>query len=403
MSLNRLRWISLGIGAFLLAVFVPACDSQQGAAQQSALAPVVGLALSGKATLADGTPIAVQAIRFRLTIQGSDLFSQGRNGCSRSDPHMGAVVSRESAPQDDGHYDVAFDLTQAASLTLPACTVDSVTSDRIESMRIEADIPADSAACTAYCSSASSPGSDHCMESCDTGSRYMRYSRGMGRDEIAAISSAQGAMVLKQDLVFSDLGPATQSNEGYDLRVNEAAALSSAHVTEEDFKPDSCAVVEGCLAGIGRRKLLRFDGNIQNVGTGPLYLGSPENNPLFEYSACHNHYHLKNIMLYKLLDPVTRATVRVNGAEVVGRKQGFCLIDMNQISPSALDAQYDCDNQGLSPGWEDAYDNSLDCQWLDVTGVPPGKYILQITVNPDGTFPEVNRSNNTSEIEVTIS
>ena len=62
----------------------------------------------------------------------------------------------------------------------------------------------------------------------------------------------------------------------------------------------------------------------------------------------------------------------------------------------------DCDNQGISAGWEDSYDSSLDCQWLDITGVPAGDYILRVTVNPDSLFPETIITDNSSDVEVRI-
>lgn len=36
--------------------------------------------------------------------------------------------------------------------------------------------------------------------------------------------------------------------------------------------------------------------------------------------------------------------------------------------------------QGLGPGCYDTYHANIDCQWIDITDVPPGNYILKVGV-----------------------
>lgn len=51
---------------------------------------------------------------------------------------------------------------------------------------------------------------------------------------------------------------------------------------------------------------------------------------------------------------------------------------------------FDCDYQGLSSGWGDLYDRTLDGQWVDVTGVPAGDYVLVVEVNVAGKVVEAD-------------
>lgn len=87
---------------------------------------------------------------------------------------------------------------------------------------------------------------------------------------------------------------------------------------------------------------------------------------------------------------------------VRARKQAFCLRDDIHFNPATGPAKYNCDFQGLSPGWEDMYPRDLDCQWLDVTGVPGGTYLLRVTVNPEQIFEESNYANNTAQVSINL-
>jgi len=44
----------------------------------------------------------------------------------------------------------------------------------------------------------------------------------------------------------------------------------------------------------------------------------------------------------------------------------------------------------------------LDCQWIDVTDVAPGPYIVSILVNAQHYLPESNYDNNEIRAQVTI-
>ena len=106
-----------------------------------------------------------------------------------------------------------------------------------------------------------------------------------------------------------------------DLGIDANELQSSLQIQTQNFPADHCAVVEGCVDGTGNRKLLRFNTVTPNFGPGDVFLGDPVDNPSFEYSACHNHYHFVNYASYRLLDMSGRVVAR-------GHKQAFCLLDL---------------------------------------------------------------------------
>jgi hypothetical protein len=48
----------------------------------------------------------------------------------------------------------------------------------------------------------------------------------------------------------------------------------------------------------------------------------------------------------------------------------------------------------LSVGWGDRYGASTNLQWIDITGLPNGKYTLTATADPGDFLQESNYSNN---------
>ncbi len=184
-----------------------------------------------------------------------------------------------------------------------------------------------------------------------------------------------------------------------DLIIDVDALRASVVVTSREFAPTDCAVVEGCIDSPGNRRLLRFTTATANVGTADLVVGDPATGECFQWSPCHMHYHFLGFSDY---------TLYANDGNTVaarGHKQSFCLEDTQAYppKPGAAPAQpFDCNEQGIHVGWEDVYSSDIDCQWVDVTGVPAGDYLLQVSINTAGYLPESDTSNDTALVAVTI-
>jgi hypothetical protein len=168
-------------------------------------------------------------------------------------------------------------------------------------------------------------------------------------------------------------------------------------IEQRVFAADHCAVVERCVRASGKRSLLRFDISVANVGKGDLKLGDPRNHPrVFQFSPCHGHYHFRDLITYEVHNAHGNLVFR-------GSKQAFCLRDNYKYLENAPESHgYDCDNQGITSGWEDVYDRSLDCQWIDVTGIKPGKYTLKATLNASRRIQESNLRNNSMTVSFTV-
>ena len=139
-------------------------------------------------------------------------------------------------------------------------------------------------------------------------------------------------------------------------------------------------------AGHSFRTLLRFDSLTMNYGARDF-------TPLLDPSewiwhACHNHSHsFEEFVTYDLLD--------LNGTKVAeGHKASFCLQDTFCDVGGHRRHLCSTSTQGISKNCGDLYASYLDCQWIDITGVPSGTYILQNHVNPHQLAVESDYYNN---------
>jgi hypothetical protein len=103
-----------------------------------------------------------------------------------------------------------------------------------------------------------------------------------------------------------------------------------------------------------------------------------------------------------------------------GEKIGFCLADTyidiwaqkgdgprtynapDCLFPQASDATWDYYIQGITRGWGDIYDWYLPGQYIEVTGVPDGIYILETIADPENRLLETREDNNCISVFVAL-
>ncbi|HEY3253658.1 MAG TPA: lysyl oxidase family protein [Polyangiaceae bacterium] len=143
----------------------------------------------------------------------------------------------------------------------------------------------------------------------------------------------------------------------------------------------------------------------------------------FEFHAAHGHYHYENFAKSSLWATDSKGKRAGSAPVTTGRKVSFCFEDESiddglwgergvsartYRAPDCLvvqtsDANFDYLIQGLSPGWVDLYQWYLPGQYLEVSGVPDGLYILETQIDPDNEIIETDERNNCGSMRVRLS
>jgi hypothetical protein len=190
----------------------------------------------------------------------------------------------------------------------------------------------------------------------------------------------------------------------------------------------------------GARRCLRFDQSIGNVGDGPMEIQYTVNSVAtdqrllqriyssdgtfrdrqadsYEFHAAHSHFHYKNFALSRLWESDAAGTRLGSQALREGKKNGFCLIDVENFAfgqkgdaartytscaPDKRNVGDVAQVNGISNGWTDVYNSYLPDQYIEVTGLPDGFYVLETVVDPADTIVEQNDSDNDVSVHLQI-
>jgi hypothetical protein len=125
-------------------------------------------------------------------------------------------------------------------------------------------------------------------------------------------------------------------------------------------------------------------------------------------SETHEHWHLPGFERYELR--------RARDFSLVGRdrKTGFCLRDAYETQAENRKPVWtgECGRkrpvaqtirEGISVGFGDDYVPEKEGQSIDVTGLPPGRYILVHRANPDRVLRERSYANNNASVLIELS
>ena len=178
------------------------------------------------------------------------------------------------------------------------------------------------------------------------------------------------------------------------------------------------------IVTVNGHRLLKFTAVMVNIGEGPMEVLGRRTSSIDPWTVSqvidddaggsrrvvtgahlvyagdgHDHWHVRKMMAYHLFS--TKAT---RGDS----KVGFCFFDTNLRYPNlprSPSVRYyreswcgtrtaTTSRTGISVGWADKYSWKLAFQWIDITGLPGGEYVLRTIVDPYDWFLETDNADN---------
>lgn len=160
-----------------------------------------------------------------------------------------------------------------------------------------------------------------------------------------------------------------------------------------------------------RQRLRRSDGTVRDVASGDVI-----------WHAIHGHYHFDGFAQSRLWAVDANGDRAGTAPAATGGKVSFCIATTSInplywglrgfgpdaypapdcLEPESTSGGLDHFKQGMSVGWTDEYNWFLPGQFVEVSGVPDGDYILDTTVDPTGRLIERDTANNCGAVRVRL-
>jgi hypothetical protein len=204
----------------------------------------------------------------------------------------------------------------------------------------------------------------------------------------------------------------------------DQVTLGTCNIQEQDQLPRRCLRFDLAYANFGEgplevriangvdpstgqvlatQRVYRSDGTFHDVPAGTL-----------NFHAFHGHFHFENASVAELWN-ADGAGNRVGTQPVrTGSKSGFGFADVlnpsfGQRDTGAKTYTGTRDEQvqhqrigGISAGWVDVYPEDTNGNYIEVSGVPDGAYVLRIVFDPDNKLAEEDETNNAVCLPVSI-
>ncbi len=179
-----------------------------------------------------------------------------------------------------------------------------------------------------------------------------------------------------------------------DLWVDPASIHAGVQVRQ--FSVGSSEVLDYCVP-VGTRRVLAVDFDLVNRGKEDLYLGEDYLSPWNVYS--HRE-------LWTRFTGFWRIMVRDKANTVVAMVEPAMVPSLSGTRPAfpwaSTTRRFNFNSQGLRGGWIQTVQSHWACQYVDITGVPPGDYSVEVIADPWDRIPETDESNNSVSFPITL-